>query len=300
MKYCLIFVFLTVMFGLSICIGQTPFQAQDILYLKNGSIIKGTIIELVLDKTVKIQTADGSIFVFTMADVEKITKEPTPSLTNPIHIAQPQPTYTTQPQNEQVPQSSNTGSGSGFTLTGGVSIPTGAFGATTGSKAGAAKTGFAVCADGSLALAPFLAWMSSANLSVNTVDLASAYEGLGVSADAGSWILVWGLTGLKVFGYVSPDVEVFGFGQAGFLFGNIPQLTLTAGTERATQNSSYATSFGFGFGAGITISHVSIGLRYLSGEPEYEITASSTNGGTARGKFTQPTSCVQITGGIAF
>jgi len=51
---------------------------QDVLYLKNGSIIRGTIIEFIPDKTVKIQTADSSLFVFSSLDVEKILKEETP------------------------------------------------------------------------------------------------------------------------------------------------------------------------------------------------------------------------------
>jgi hypothetical protein len=48
---------------------------KDIIYLKNGSIIKGTIIEIIPDSTLKIQTADGSLFIYKTKDVEKITKE---------------------------------------------------------------------------------------------------------------------------------------------------------------------------------------------------------------------------------
>lgn len=50
-------------------------ELQEVLYLKNGSIIKGTIIEQVPEETVKIQTYDGSLFVYPMSDVLKITKE---------------------------------------------------------------------------------------------------------------------------------------------------------------------------------------------------------------------------------
>ena len=57
-------------------------QTKDIVYLKNGSVIKGTILEMVPDKTIKVQTADGNIFVYNMSEVEKISKEaaaPAPS-----------------------------------------------------------------------------------------------------------------------------------------------------------------------------------------------------------------------------
>ena len=52
--------------------------AQDyteVVYLKNGSIIKGTVIEQVPGVSIKIQTGDGSVFAYNMSEVEKITKE---------------------------------------------------------------------------------------------------------------------------------------------------------------------------------------------------------------------------------
>lgn len=50
-------------------------QMQDVVYLKNGSIIRGAVLEQVPGGNVKIQTADGSVFVYPMADVQKIQKE---------------------------------------------------------------------------------------------------------------------------------------------------------------------------------------------------------------------------------
>ena len=47
----------------------------DCLYLKNGSIIKGVILEQSLSGPVKIQTKDGNVFVYPISDVLKITKE---------------------------------------------------------------------------------------------------------------------------------------------------------------------------------------------------------------------------------
>lgn len=48
---------------------------QDVVYLNNGSIIRGVIIEQIPNKSLKIQTADGSVFVYEISDVLKITKE---------------------------------------------------------------------------------------------------------------------------------------------------------------------------------------------------------------------------------
>lgn len=47
----------------------------DVVYCKNGSVIKGVIIEQIPNQSIKIQTSDGNIFVYNMEDVEKITKE---------------------------------------------------------------------------------------------------------------------------------------------------------------------------------------------------------------------------------
>lgn len=60
-----------VLFASTISNAQT---LQEAVYLKNGSIIKGTIIEQVPNEALKIKTADGSIFVYQMSEVEKITK----------------------------------------------------------------------------------------------------------------------------------------------------------------------------------------------------------------------------------
>jgi len=46
----------------------------EVLYLKNGSVIKCTVIEQVMGQSVKIRTSDGSIYVYKMEEIEKITK----------------------------------------------------------------------------------------------------------------------------------------------------------------------------------------------------------------------------------
>ena len=50
-------------------------QIEDVIYLKNGSIIRGIIIEQVPGESVKIQTREGNLFVYQMAQIDKIMKE---------------------------------------------------------------------------------------------------------------------------------------------------------------------------------------------------------------------------------
>lgn len=50
-------------------------NVNETVYLKNGSVIKGVIVEQIPNKSLKIQTADENLFVYNLDEVEKITKE---------------------------------------------------------------------------------------------------------------------------------------------------------------------------------------------------------------------------------
>jgi hypothetical protein len=68
-KHLLIIILLTITF--------LPLSAQkkkDALYLKNGSIIYGKLVEIT-ENQYKIQASDGSLFIFPQSDVERFVKE---------------------------------------------------------------------------------------------------------------------------------------------------------------------------------------------------------------------------------
>lgn len=71
MKKLFFFIFLFLGFASS-SIAQ---NIQEVVFLKNGSVIRGEVIEQIPNKTLKIKTADGSIFSYEMSEVEKIVKE---------------------------------------------------------------------------------------------------------------------------------------------------------------------------------------------------------------------------------
>lgn len=48
---------------------------EDVLYLKNGSVIRGLIIEQTPNVSVKIKTKDGSVFAYSYEEIEKFAKE---------------------------------------------------------------------------------------------------------------------------------------------------------------------------------------------------------------------------------
>ncbi len=67
---------LFLLFGTMLSYGQEGYE--EVVYLKNGSVIRGVIIEQIPNVSIKIETADRNIFVYKMEEIEKITKERIP------------------------------------------------------------------------------------------------------------------------------------------------------------------------------------------------------------------------------
>jgi hypothetical protein len=63
---------LLIFLGISLTYAQSY---EDVVYLHNGSVIRGLIIEQVPNESVKIQTYDGNIFVYKMSEIQKMAKE---------------------------------------------------------------------------------------------------------------------------------------------------------------------------------------------------------------------------------
>ena len=64
-----------ILFTLVTTVAFAQINYQDVVYLKNGSIIRGIIIEQVPNRSIKIETADKSVFVYKIDEIEKFTKE---------------------------------------------------------------------------------------------------------------------------------------------------------------------------------------------------------------------------------
>lgn len=73
-KLLLLVIFMTVQF---VAMAQNK-PLTDVIYLKNGSIIRGVIVEQVPNVSLKMKTADGNIFIFLIPDIEKMTREEEP------------------------------------------------------------------------------------------------------------------------------------------------------------------------------------------------------------------------------
>ena len=68
-------VFLLSVLLLATTFGSIAQSYQEVVYLTDGSMIKGIIIEQVPDDYLKIETVNGKVYTIDMYDVEKITKE---------------------------------------------------------------------------------------------------------------------------------------------------------------------------------------------------------------------------------
>ena len=75
-------------------VATAPLFAQpleDVVYLKDGTIVRGIIIEQIPGESLKIQTQGGSMFVYTLEEIAKIVKEP---VLEPEVKAKPDPDMT--------------------------------------------------------------------------------------------------------------------------------------------------------------------------------------------------------------
>ena len=62
----------------SSAVAQKPME--DVVYLKNGGVVRGTIIESIPDELLKLKTRDGNALVYTMDEVAKTAKEAIPEI----------------------------------------------------------------------------------------------------------------------------------------------------------------------------------------------------------------------------
>ena len=51
-------------------------QMEDVVHLKDGGLVRGTIIEQIPGESLKIKTRYGNVFVYTMDEIAKMSREP--------------------------------------------------------------------------------------------------------------------------------------------------------------------------------------------------------------------------------
>jgi hypothetical protein len=271
-----------IILSVAVSVAQTTYR--DVIYLKSGSVIKGTIIETVPEKSIKIETADGNVFVYNMSEIEKITKE---AVAVQI-MAQPS---LFGGSTESLP--------SLFSIFGGAAIPVGDFASETDEEHGFAKTGFT--AGVQFVTGGQIGFLINASYASNPTDLKDInpfpYDAYDI--ECGSWTSILLLTGLKIgttnptgvnFFFapligmnigMSPKIEAkisdyyyYYSGYPYYISGSVP----ITGTE--TYKSATSTAFAYGATAEAIISgRITIGARYIACKPTYDIDGNASYSG---------------------
>lgn len=257
---------------------------RDVVYLKNGSVIKGAVLEQIPDKTVKIQTSDGSIFVFQMSEVERITKEgvPPPAASTTEAVAEPERR-------------------SGFfSFVAGGALPIGPFAKTEDQDAGLAKFGFVAGAEYAHISSGGIYLAIGGSFIMNSVDEEAALRMAGgfsgMEADISSWKMIVPTISVG-FGSTTSGVRFFFAGDFGYAFSTTPEMKFQFMGSSVTMESKNGDAPAFGGRIGIqTAGGVTLMVRYLATTPKYELSVSGP--GTSPTEAEQKQSVLLFTLGI--
>ncbi|MBN2415028.1 hypothetical protein JXO52_04265 [bacterium] len=157
-----------------------------------------------------------------------------------------------------------------ITVYAGLSLPSGDFGDDRMEEdallSGFARTGFGALAEYDKQLdSPGLAWVSGIAVMFNGFDTDALPDGDSDEINAGSWIILPAMTGLRYATEVSSGTLLYGIGQIAFSLISAPDIDI----ENTEIKMGSATTLGFVLGGGVMLNNrINIGLRYfLLGEP---------------------------------
>ncbi len=245
-------------------------MARDDVYLKNGNIIRGNVVELIPDSIVKIETDDQSLFVFRMSEVDVIRNNGAQALPSKFNEGQ----QATDLEIADFTPERRTR----FSVSPALGLPTGEY-------ADGAKPGFGFRGELSVPFHEAIAWTASVSGSFNAV------KGVSSTADVSPISTVFALTGLQITAGHDRSVVPFVHGQVGALFASIPSM--------GSLSYSGGTAFGFGVGAGMIFAkRFHVAVDYLKGTPEYEY-STSVLGIRVQGKMEVPVSIIMLSVGVS-
>lgn len=203
-------------------------------------------------------------------------------------------------------------------LYGFLTVPTGDFGSKTDDNGGLAKTGFALGTEIELLELPIEApgffWISDAMVVFNSFDTDAMVDIMGGgTVDAGWWVNVPVLTGLRFEAPAAPQVKLYGAGLVGANFSRSPKLDWSGVVFDGvnyhdvilTQESGSGASFAFELGGGLLIREMlDVSMRYLNlGKPHFDVDTRVTIDGypqSGSGKFDQSISMFVVSAGVRF
>lgn len=273
---------------------------NDIVILKNGSKIKGKILEYIVDTSIKIQTSETNIMEIKMSEIAEIKKITDSEFDDKLDT----PDENTTSFDNKI---------AGLSAQVGISIPQGDFSSTSsviGNNSSAALTGYSISLsyckynegiNGSFALLTSFNKVDTEVLKKSTQQaLPSSYSVL--SCESGTISSFWGLGGINYSSNNDSDFRFFGSLYGGVVIGSVPDISFvfkyTSGysstTFAITQTTKLGVAICYGLSAGLLISkNFILGAYYFSASPEYEQSA-----GTSTLKVKLPISILGFTAGF--
>ncbi|MGA3287355.1 MAG: hypothetical protein ABSD46_08010 [Bacteroidota bacterium] len=303
----IIFIVVVILLFVNTVLSQA--QSTSVVYLRNGTVIKGTIVEVIPENTLKIKIANGSIIVCNFAEIKEILKESdisrnnfTDTLVTWDHASDVAQTDDTAMHKRKVIQEKKRSPYS-FVVYSAWSIPNGECNLTQSNSVCRVKNGIAFGFDINIDIMPSLVYTLGLNISFIHFDIGNAtfqhaYGMDTISYESGSYTSIWVPTGLMLSEELSSDIELHIIGEFGILIGSIPDIKYKITSPQlfsissGTINGTISGSIGFGFGAGINFGHIMLMIRYFSGPTDFSLETID--------RFHQPTACVQMCVGIGF
>jgi hypothetical protein len=262
------------------CIAQ---EYDDLVKLKNGSVIDGRIIELIPEKSLRIKTGDGKVYFFTMSEVDRISMAGVSSVAVKAEL-------------EAKPDTGESAEGrlgvrSRFDLWGGASVPASGYRYPIfDNEIQLALTGFTLGLNYVHRLDGPFGWANQVCFSLNPFDEEAYNRELGrIVLSSGSpsgsgtpWLTLSATTGIEVGGKVSSGVRIYADALFGILSARTPEVEVinmeTDPTTQITTAASTSSAIAFGFNVGAIISdRLVLGLRYSDALVQYSLIGSWLN-----------------------
>ena len=279
------------------CIAGTFSQNQrDVLYLTDGTVVKGYIVETIPERSVTIQTSDSTVSTYDVSEISRMSKE--------VYLGKetaPQRPGAKAMQPREV-QNADEVLFHPISVFAGVALPVGEFHSTDSESGGFALAGYTFGVDLAYDLEHEVFWLTTISISYNKLDELSYRKASGlpssINLDFGSYSTISPVTGFGVLVPVSQQTSLFFAGQMGALFGTTPEATASAGSQSISITSGSGSAFAFSLSGGIRVNErVTLGLKYLSGQPRYSVSMEGKALSVER-EFEQPTSILEIVGEI--
>jgi len=252
-------------------------RVTDVVYLKDGSVINGVIIEQVPDQFIKVEMADGSVLVFKTDNIIRIIKSNLDTSTSSL-------------SDRHLPNFSTS-------LFVGASIPVGDFGSASDDESGFAKPGFCFGVQTTMIKSDNLVIGFDGSYAINSIDKGDVRDYLELIPEIA--ISTSDYKTLNLMLLIGPGNDHGYFcALAGLSHFTNPKMVLTDGYDDITSEEATDLTFSYGGMVGVKNGNLSLNVRFITMEPELKAEVTINGAHFASETMRQRISILQIVVGI--